>query len=219
MVEASAAQLPMVDPAGLPPMIVPERTALVVVDIQKDFAAPDGLLGRVGVDLACAEEAIDRIEELIAAARKAGATVAFMRVVTTPETDSNALKTYMARTGQPGGEAICRVADGGADYYRVSPEAGDIEIDKLMFDSFHGTDLEQQLRDRGIDTVVMTGLSTDCCVDSTARAAFHRDFHVFVVADACAAYDADLHNHTLQVLAKNCAILTNSDAVREAWSA
>jgi len=216
MVEVT--RLPHVDPIALKHMLPPARSALVVVDIQTDFASPLGLLGRHGVDLSVAESAIDRIKELIAAARVAGATVAFMRVVTRPETDSEALKTLYARKGMSGGQGICRVDDGGADYYRVAPEPGDIEIEKLMFDSFHGTDLDAQLRARGIETVVMTGLSTDCCVDQTARAAFHHGYNVFVVSDACAAYEPELHSGTLNVLQKNCALLATSDAVIEAWA-
>lgn len=212
------AQLPHVDAAALRQMLPPGRTALVVVDIQADFAAPFGMLGRHGTDLAPAEAAIDGIEALIAAARKAGATVAFMRVVTRPETDSEALKTLYVRKGMAGGQGICRADDGGADYYRVSPEPGDIEIEKLMFDSFHGTDLDTQLRARGIETVLMTGLSTDCCVDQTARAAFHHGYHVFVVSDACAAYEPDLHSGTLNILQKNCALLATSETVIEAWA-
>lgn len=197
----------------------PTRTALVVVDIQVDFAAPFGLLGRVGVDLAPAEAAIDRIEDLIAAARAVDVTVAFMRVVTSAESDSGALKRLMERRGMAGDEAICRVADGGADFYRVAPKPGDIEIEKLLYDSFHGTDLDAQLRGRGIDTLVMTGLSTDCCVDQTARSAFHRDYDVFLVSDASAAYEPDLHGHSLNVLQKNCVLLTTTSAVLAAWNA
>lgn len=211
-------ELPHVDAAELKAMLPPATTALVVVDIQTDFAAPFGLIGRYGGDLGPAEAAIDRIEALIAAARKAGVTVAFMRVVTREETDSDALKTLYARKGMPGGQAICRIEDGGADYYRVAPVAGDIEIEKLLFDSFHGTDLDAQLRARGIDTVVMTGLSTDCCVDQTARSAFHYGYNVFAVTDACAAYEPGLHESTMNILQKNCALLTTSDAVIEAWS-
>ena len=197
----------------------PARTALVVIDIQVDFAAPLGLLGRVGVDLAPAELAIDRIEALIAAARAAGATIAFMRVVTREESDPGALKRLMARRGMPGGEAICRISDGGADYYRITPQVGDIEIEKLLYDSFHGTDLDAQLRARGIDTLIVTGLSTDCCVDQTARSAFHHDYDVFVVSDACAAYEPDLHSGSLNVLQKNCALLTTTSAVLATWGA
>lgn len=216
---ADVAELPHVDAAALKEMLPPGRTALVVVDIQTDFAAPHGLIGRHGADMAPVEAVVDRIEGLIAAARSAGATVAFMRVVTRPETDSGALKTLYARRGMPGGQAICRIEDGGADYYRVAPEPGDIEIEKLLFDSFHGTDLDQLLRARGIESVVMTGVSTDCCVDQTARSAFHHGYHVFVVSDGCAAYEPELHSGTLNVLQKNCALLTTSDAVTAAWAA
>lgn len=199
-------------------MIEPARTALVIVDIQIDFAAPEGLLGRLGLDLSEADAAIGRCERLVAAARKAGVTVALMRVVTRPETDSRALKNFMARRGRAGSEAICRADDGGADYYRIFPVAGDIEIRKVLYDSFYGTDFDERLRARGIDTLVICGLSTDCCVDSTARAAFHRDYDVFVVSDACAAYEPGLHESSLSAMEKNCVLLTTTGAVEAAWN-
>jgi nicotinamidase-related amidase len=208
--------LPHIEPGA---MIAPARTALIVVDVQVDFAAPEGLIGRYGTDMSPAEAAIDRIEVLIAAARKAGATIGFMRVMTRPETDSNALRTWMARRGTPGSEGICRIGSGGEDYYRVAPEPGDIEIGKLAYSSFHGTDLEEQLRARGIDTLVMTGLTTDCCVDSTTRDAFHRDFHTFVVSDACASFDEALHHHALAALNEHTSLLVTTEAVAAAWSA
>ncbi|MGF7155340.1 cysteine hydrolase family protein [Novosphingobium gossypii] len=209
------ADLPHIAPDAA--MIAPDRTALIVVDVQVDFAAPQGLIGSFGVDLAPAEAAIDRIDALLAAAREAGVTVGFMRVMTRPETDSNALRTWMERRGTPGNEGICRVGSGGEDYYRLFPRPGDIEIEKRVYSSFHGTDLEQQLRSRGIDTLVMTGLTTECCVDSTTRDAFHRDFHTFVVSDACAAYDADMHAHALKALSENTSLLVTTDAVVAAW--
>ena len=214
---AEALLLPHVPGAALAEMLAPDMTALIVVDVQVDFASPDGLLGRVGVDLSSVPPAMARIEALIAAARKCGAQVAFMRVVTRSETDSAALKTLMLRKGRPGGEAICRTDDGGADYYGVAPEPGDIQIDKLLYDSFYGTDLDDQLRARGIETVVLTGFSTDCCVDQTARAAFHRGYNVFVVSDATAAYDDALHESALNILYKNCALLVQADDVVAAW--
>jgi nicotinamidase-related amidase len=217
MPDLAMADLPHVAPADLAGMIVPARTALVVVDIQVDWAAPEGVLGQYGVDLSAANAAIDKLEPLVAAARGAGATLAFVRVVTTPETDSDALKAFYARQGQPGGEAICRKG-GGAEYYRLFPEPGDIEIEKLLYDCFHGTDMEEQLRSRGIDTLLITGVSTDCCVDAATRAAFHRNFNVFVVTDASAAYEPGLHEAALNILRKNCALLVTSDAVQTAWA-
>jgi biuret amidohydrolase len=208
--------LPHVEQLG--EMIAPERTALIVVDVQVDFASAEGLIGRHGTDMSPAEAAIDRIETLIAAARAAGATVGFMRVMTRPQSDSNALKTWMVRRGTPGSEGICRIGSGGEDYYRVAPAEGDIEIAKLAYSSFHGTDFELQLRARGIDTLVMTGLTTDCCVDSTTRDAFHRDFHTFVVSDACASFEEDLHTGALKALNAHTSLLTTTDAVVAAWS-
>ncbi|MGF7146915.1 nicotinamidase-related amidase [Sphingomonas zeicaulis] len=210
--------LPHIDAALLPPMLDPAKTALVVIDIQIDFAAPEGLLGRVGVDLSPAEAAIDKCEALVVAARGVGATVALMRVVTRPETDSRALKTLFARRGRPGEQAICRADEPGADYYRIFPEPGDIEVQKLLYNSFHGTDFDAQLQARGIDTLVICGLSTDCCVDSTAREAFHRDYDVFLVSDACAAYEPGLHESSLSAMEKNCVLLTTTDAVVAAWT-
>ncbi len=221
-----AAAQTVIDPATALPhvaqpgaMIAPARTALVVVDVQVDFAAPHGVVAGYGADMTESDKAVDRIEELIAAARAAGVTVAFMRVMTRPESDSQALKTWMARRGSPGGEAICRIGSGGEDYWRVAPRPGDIEIAKLAYSSFHGTDLDMQLRARNIDTLVMTGLTTDCCVDSTTRDAFHHNYHTFVVSDACAAAEPDLHVHALKAMAQHCSLLTTSAAVVEAWQA
>jgi biuret amidohydrolase len=199
-------------------MIAPATTALVVVDIQVDFCAAHGVLGQAGLDMSEAETAVDRIEELIAAARKAGATVAFMRVMTRPETDSDALKTWMLRRGTPGQEGICRIGSGGEDYYRVAPEPGDIEIEKLQYDSFHNTDFDEQLRARGIDTLVLAGVSTDCCVDSTTRAAFHRNYHTFVVSDGCAAFGGTIHTDALNILQSHCALLVETATVVDAWA-
>jgi nicotinamidase-related amidase len=199
-------------------MIAPTRTALIIVDMQVDFASAEGVIGQHGVDMGPAETAIDRIEEMIAAARHAGATIGFMRVMTRPDTDSLALRTWMARKGTPEDAGICRIGTGGEDYYRVKPEAGDIEIGKLAYSSFHGTDLDQQLRARGIDTLVIAGLTTDCCVDSTTRDGFERNFNTFVVSDGCASFDEDLHISTLKVLRTHTSLLVKTADVVAAWS-
>jgi nicotinamidase-related amidase len=210
---------PLVDPALLPPMIAPERTALVVIDILEDFVSPAGVAGNWGIDFAALEPPLRNCEKLIAAARAKGATLAYARVVTRPETDSEALKALHARKGRPPqAVAICRAGTSGADYYRVKPEPGDIEIQKTLYSSFAGTDFDAQLRARGVDTLVVVGFTTDCCVDCTARDAFHHGYNVFVVTDACAAYEEDLHIGGLNGLSKNCALLTDTQAVLAAWA-
>jgi nicotinamidase-related amidase len=203
----------------LPNAVAPRRTALLIVDVQVDFVSPAGVVGQAGVDLAALEAPLERIQMLIEAARKAGATLAFARVVTRPETDSRALKNLHLRMGDPPEAlAICRVGTSGADYYRVRPQSGDIEIEKPLYSSFVGTDLDARLQARGIDTLVVAGFTTDCCVDCTVRDAFHRDYDVFLVADACAAYEEDLHRSTLNALSKHCVLLADTADLLNAWS-
>jgi len=209
---------PAVDPALLPAMIVPARTALLIIDVQEDFVSPAGAAGRWGVDLGVFAAPIGRIQALIAAARAAGVTAVFVRVVTRAETDCDALKNLHARKGRPpAAVAICRAGTTGADYYRISPQAGDWEIEKPLYSSFVGTDLDERLRAAGIGTLVVAGFTSDCCVDCTVRDAFHRNYDVFVVADACAAYEESLHIGALDALSKNCAMLTETAAVLAAW--
>lgn len=194
-------------------MMEPGKTALLVVDVQNDFASMSGAMGRAGLNLAAVDPAVDRIESLIDAARQAQVPIVFLRVMTRPETDSKALKLLWARKGRPGGEAICREGQSGSDYYRVTPEDGDFQINKTLFSGFHGTELDELLRRHGIENLVVCGLTTDCCVDSTVRDGFHRNFNCFVVIDACASYDADLHAAMLVGLSKNCALLSTASEI------
>ena len=199
--------------------IAPSRTALLIVDAQVDFVSPTGVIGRQGIDLGALEAPLDRIQALISAARKAGVTLAFARVITRPETDSQALRNLRLRMGDPPEAlAICRAGTPGADYYRVRPQGGDIEIEKTLYSSFVGTDIDARLRAHGVDTLVVAGFTTDCCVDCTARDAFHRDYDVFVVADACAAYEQELHRGALNALSRHCALLADTAAILNAWS-
>ncbi|MHB8530264.1 MAG: cysteine hydrolase family protein, partial [Caulobacteraceae bacterium] len=71
---------------------------------------------------------------------------------------------------------------------------------------------------RGVDTLVVCGVATECCVDCTVRDAFHLDYHVFLGADACASYERDLHEAALKSLERNCAILVRADEVVAAWA-
>jgi nicotinamidase-related amidase len=212
-IEITIPEFHLLDAAHFAGMIDPARTALLVIDIQHDFCAPNGFSGRFGGDLSTMEPAIDAALRIIPAARRAGLTLVFMRVITRPETDPLPLLRLMERRGRAGGAALCRAGTPGAGYYRVAPEPSDIEIEKIRFDSFIGTDLDAQLRARGIDTVIVTGVSTDCCVDSTSRSAFQRDYDVFVVTDACAAGSPHLHYGALAALERNVALLVDAATV------
>lgn len=205
---------------GLAAWIVPGRTALVIIDMQVDFASPDGVLGGYGVDMSVVVPALEAAQRLAAAARKAGTPVVFVGLQTAAETDSPAWRERMRRRGgDPEADSgLCRIGEVGADFYGPTPQPGELVVGKARYSGFHGTDLDARLRALGVDTIVVCGLTTECCVDSTVRDAFHLDYHVFVPADACAAYEQDIHDATLKILELNCAILTSTDDVVAAWT-
>lgn len=218
MAAPDLASLPHLDADRFGAVIDPARTALLVIDIQVDFVSPDGLAARLGGNVSSSAAAINRIEPLIAAARTRGMTVAFMRVVTRPDDDHPAMLRLKSQRVPPSTAVLCRAGSGGEDYYRLLPEPGDIEIQKPLFDSFHRTDLDAQLQERGIDTLLMTGVSTDCCVDSTARRAFHLGYDVVIVSDACAASSEFLHVGALATLERNVCLLVDSATALDALS-
>lgn len=205
---------------GLAAWIAPGRTALVIIDMQVDFASPDGVLGGYGVDMSAVVPALEAAQRLAAAARQAGTPVVFVGLQTSPQTDSPAWRERMRRRGgDPEADSgLCRTGEVGADFYGPTPQPGELVVGKARYSGFYGTDLDARLKAMGVDTIVAFGLTTECCVDSTVRDAFHLDYHVFIPTDACAAYERDIHDATLKILELNCAILTSTDDVVAAWT-
>jgi len=205
---------------GLAAWIAPSRTALLVIDMQVDFASPEGVLGGYGIDLSTVGPALIKAQSLVDAARQAGAAVVFIGLQTSPDADSPAWKERMRRQGGDPDQdsALCRVGTAGAAFVGPQPVPGELVIAKTRYSGFFGTGLDAELRRRGLDTIVACGLTTECCVDCTVRDAFHLDYHVFVARDASAAYEPDLHEGALKSLELNCAILVDTDQVVSAWA-
>lgn len=206
-------------PALQPDWVAPGRTALLIVDMQVDFASPEGAAGRGGADLSRVPAALANAERLAGAARDARVPVVFVGLSTRPETDPPAWRLRMQRLGRdPDRELdLCRAGSSGGTFVGVTPEPGEILAGKQGYTGFFNTTLDAELRGFSLDTLVICGLTTDCCIDETARDAFHLGYQVFVAADACAAYDPDLHAHALRALAINYAIVTDTAQVLAAW--
>jgi nicotinamidase-related amidase len=200
--------------------IAPGRTAVLIIDMQVDFASPDGVLGAF-IDMSVVAPALAAAQALADSARAAGVPVVFVGLSTTPETDSPAWNERMRRRGgDPDVDAaLCRAGQVGSEFYGPKPLPGELVVPKTRYSGFVGTDLDVKLTEMGVDTLVVAGLTTECCVDSTVRDAFDLDYHVFVAADACAAYEADIHAASLKVMELNSAILTDTAAVATAWGA
>ncbi len=200
--------------------IAPDRTALLIVDMQVDFASPEGLSGQWGLDLSTVPAALAAAERLTDVARAAGVPVLFVGLFTTPETDSDVWDERMRRRGADpeASPALCRAGAPGSDFAGPQPRPDEPIFRKTRYSPFWDTDIDTRLKGLEVDTLVIAGLTTECCVADTAKDAFNLDYHVFIAADACAAYEPDLHAMALKSLDLNTAILTDVDSVVAAWT-
>jgi nicotinamidase-related amidase len=199
-----------------PDWVSPTRTALLVIDIQADFAAPDGAMARSGADMTTIFPAVECARALVEAARAGGLPLVFTRAVTAPHLETDVEREAKTRRGDDG-PGICREGTPGADFVEPRPLAGEAVVTKHRYSVFAGTGLAEKLKARDIDTLVLCGLTTECCIQSSAWDAFERDFHVVIAADAVAAYQPALHRAALEALELNRAILADSAALLAVW--
>ena len=198
-----------VDREKLAVIAAPRRSALVVIDMQNDFCEP--------ADFPDSVPMLPRLERLIAEARRSGVRVIFTRVTHDETTDSAVWLTRRA----PGRKDIVRAGTPGADYHPgFQPQPGDLDIEKHRYSAFIGTPLEMNLRALNVETLLMTGIATNVCVESTLRDAFQRDFHVVLVDDCCAAASSALHQGTVENVRRQFGgLIASSGDLIESWTA
>lgn len=156
------------------------RSALLVVDLQNDYCAPDGCFHRLGlVDPARTREVAEVARRLVAGARTAGSPVVFVRTVQSEAAPA----TVRARLRAQGRADCVRPGTWGAEQFGPTPRPGEPVLVKHGYDAFLGTTLERDLRRRGIERLVLTGVFTDVCVDALARTAYQLGFEVAVVGE------------------------------------
>lgn len=197
--------------------LAPHRTALLLIDMQRDFAADDGAMAKRGADLSAIHPAVAKAERLADAARAAGVQLVFVRLLTPRGCETPTLKEWQVRRGQEGDDPLCETGTRGADFVGPQPQDGDMVVTKARYSAFTGTELAARLRARSIDTLVLAGVTTECCIDTSARDAFEQDFHVIIATDAVAAYETHLHDAALRALEINLATLVDSVTIQAGW--
>lgn len=178
----------------------PRSTAVLVVDMQNAFVDPKGSLARMGVPVGRNTRPIPHIRAILAAARAASAPVVHLRFV---------LREDLADLGALGrrfpplrGLGHCAAGSWDAAFYPgMGPARGDYVVDKDRFSGFFGTDLDELLRILRVDTLVVTGVATNVCVESTVRDAFAHDYRVIVPREATASYAEEMEASSLAVMA------------------
>ncbi len=186
---------------------VPARAALVLVDMQYATGSRQGALARRHLDDPATRDALtyrfDRIEHLvvpnqqrlIADCRRSGARVVYIR---------NGARRPDAADAAPHMRRLYRdlACHHGSPEHRIldelAPEPGDIIVDKSTIGAFASTGIDSVLRALSVSHLIVTGISTNMCVETTAREAADRGYAVTLVEDACATTHADLHASTLR---------------------
>jgi nicotinamidase-related amidase len=199
-----------------PDWIAPHRTAVIVIDCQVDFGAPDGEMARRGADMSAPQAALGKAAGLVDAARAAGVKIVFVRLLTHPGGENKIAREAKERRHDDEPD-LCVEGTRGADFVGPQPQAGDIIVSKTHFSAFARTGLADQLHAQGVDTLVLAGLTTECCVASSAWDGFEHDFHIFIAEDACAAYEAELHSHALKALALSGATVISASEFAKNW--
>lgn len=201
--------------------LVAGSPALIVVDVQRDFADPERLVdyGMDDAALAALAAAVERIAWLVERARELGVPVAWVELASDPGSP------WRASNWLRGGDSAapmatdepCIAGSAGAQWYRTGPAPGELRVQKSRYSGFVGTDLESRLREAGHDWLTVVGVTTECCVAATAQDAMQRDWPVVVAGDATAAYAAETHAAALAALGLNVGLVLPAAEVAEVW--
>ena len=179
-------------------VLIPDSTALVVIDIQNDFFDDDGVFAQAGRDITLAQANLPNMCKLTAEWQAMDLFTVFMRQVTLPgcRGDSPAWLRLKVRDGKSPDYTL--KGSWGAKFCEgIEPREQDPIIEKLRPDAFLGTSLDMILKANGIDAVVLIGANTEGCVESTVRSCANHDYYTIVAEDAVASSNAQFHDASL----------------------
>jgi ureidoacrylate peracid hydrolase len=181
-------------------VVDPGSTAIIVVDMQNDFAAPGGMFDRAGIPIDAIQAIVEPIRVVLDAGRAAGMRAVFLKMQFAadlsdagPPDVPNRIKHRRLGVGEPmqapTGESGRILVEGTWNTEIVAaltPEADDLVVTKHRYSGFYETDLDRELRAAGVDTLIFVGATTSVCVESSVRDAFYRDYRCVLLSDCTA---------------------------------
>lgn len=178
----------------------PAWTAVLVVDVQHDFCAPDGSFARHGMDVSAGRRILTPLAGLLDGARSHGARVMYLRFV--EDAEGHVVSEAYDRQRYRAGDSLryCIDATGRSIVPEVQPRPGEPVVDKVRASGFFNTPLDTMLRCAGVRTLVMTGMATESCVLATAIDATARDYYMVLATDCLASFSPERHQAAMQIL-------------------
>jgi nicotinamidase-related amidase len=203
----------------------PSHTALLLIDMQRDFIEPDGAFASLGVDLSMYEQTRPRLAGLLTAARRHGVLTVHIQNTALPErmSDSPAQIRFnlrMHQAARAGGEPLRYTVPGtrGHEFIEeLRPLPRELVVGKYRSSAFWGTNLELLLRSNSIQTVVIGGCTTEGCVESTARDAMFADHYVIIAEDCVGSDDKAQHEASMLLMCHRFDLATAA-ALEEVWA-
>jgi nicotinamidase-related amidase len=189
-------------------LVDPAHTALLLVDMQRDFVDEQGAFARLGIDISMYPPMLPRLARLLATARAREILVVHIQMTALPGrmSDSPAQLRFnlrMHESARAGGPPLRYTEPGtaGREFVdELAPLPGELVVPKWRSSGFWGTSLDLLLRSNGIQTVIVTGCTTEGCVESTARDAQFNDYYVVVVEDCVASDDRAQHDASMLLM-------------------
>jgi ureidoacrylate peracid hydrolase len=194
----------------------PGNAALLVVDVQNDFVADGGFFDQIGADVKTVQQAIPNLVRLIERARTAGVPVIFVQAIYDPQHLSAPMRERnLRRTVEM---PRCLTGSWGADFYMVRPAPGEDVVIKHRYSAIVNTGLDALLKRRGIRSLLLAGVATDTCVESTGRDAYFIDYYVSIVSDCCGAASESDHAGALKRFDRDYGAIVTSEDLIGTWS-
>ncbi len=206
----------MPDAEWLENKLVPPECALVIIDVQNDYCHDNGALSKSGRKVSDIRRMVPRLKEVVEKARQAQVMVVHIRMAHDELTRSDAYLEHRSRRSR-GNRQVCQEGTWGADFYEIQPRPGEAVVTKHRYSAFVNTDFVTVLRARGIKTVILAGVTTDVCVESTARDAFMRDYHVLFLSDCTGVDDPTVQQAALERIDRYFGHVVTSEDVVQAW--
>jgi nicotinamidase-related amidase len=199
--------LAIIDAEPAPLTVDLDRTALIIIDMQRDFLEPGGFGETLGNDVSRLQAAVGPCRAVLEAARRYGLLVIHTREGHRPDlSDAPPAKIERGepslRIGAPGpmGRILIRGEPGHDIVPELYPANDEPVIDKPGKGAFYQTDLESVLRHRGIENLLVCGVTTEVCVNTTVREANDRGYRCIVLSDGCASYFPEFHEMGLKMI-------------------
>lgn len=190
--------------------INPQRTALLVIDLQNDFCSEEGALARLGSDVSSCQVVASRVNLFLPKVRQLVGLVAFFRLVYDVSAMSESQKERLIKNGKP---VICSPDGVGSELFIV-PNPEDLVFVKHRYSPFSNHDFRAILRERSIETVAVTGVDTHICVEGAIRQGYDLGYRMIILSDLVGTRASELnsHEHSLAVCERYFALrLQSSD--------